>query len=107
MSDRINREDEKFGQRLQYFRELSKITQKEIAEESGLTKNYISSIERGIHKCNAKTFIVYAKKCGISLDILAELSDDNPILLELKNKISQMDLDQQQRLLDWLKRLEK
>ena len=40
-----------------------------------MTKIYINSIERGVHKCNAQTFIVYAKKCGISLDKIVELTE--------------------------------
>lgn len=62
-----------FGQTLQSYRESAKVTQQEIADATGLTKDYISSIERGVHKCNAQTFIIYAKECGVSLDEMAGL----------------------------------
>ena len=42
MPDIVNKEDEKLGQRLQFYREQAGITQKEIADASGLSKNYIS-----------------------------------------------------------------
>lgn len=32
---------------IKYYRELQKLTQKQLAQLSGLSKNYISSIERG------------------------------------------------------------
>lgn len=107
MPDIVNKEDEKLGQRLQFYREQAGITQKEIADASGLSKNYISAIERGVHKCNAKTFIIYGKKCNLSLDLLANLDSGSVILIELKNKISGMSIEQQQKLLDWLKSIEK
>ena len=44
MSEKINREDEKLGQRLQFYREQAHLTQKDIADACGLSKNYISAI---------------------------------------------------------------
>ena len=105
MSEKINREDEKLGQRLQFYREQAHLTQKDIADACGLSKNYISAIERGIHKCNAKTFIAYGKMCGISLDILADLSHGSDILIDLQDSISSMSIESQRKLLDWLKTL--
>ena len=34
---------------LQDYREQEKVAQQEIADATGLAKNYISSIERGVH----------------------------------------------------------
>lgn len=67
MADKIDEDALRFGQMLQSYREGAKVTQQDIADATGLTKNYISSIERGVHKCNAQTFIAYAKKCGVTL----------------------------------------
>jgi len=39
----------KFGQRLKCLRKLSKITQEQLAEQTGLTIETISNIERGVH----------------------------------------------------------
>jgi RNA polymerase sigma factor (sigma-70 family) len=75
------------------------MTQQEIADATGLTKNYISSIERGVHKCNAQTFIIYAKKCGVSLDEMAGLIPKSKLNRKLLQKISEMSEDEQERAL--------
>ena len=63
---------ERFGQMLQSYRLKAHITQQQIADATGMTKNYISAIERGVHKCNAETFITYARMCHASLDEMVE-----------------------------------
>lgn len=90
MADRIYPEARAFGLRLQSYREQANVTQQEIAQATGLTKNYISAIERGVHKCNAATFIVYAKKCNVSLDEIAGL-EKNHLIPELRQLLSVMD----------------
>lgn len=99
MADKIDAEALHFGQMLQSYREQAKVTQQEIADATGLTKNYISSIERGVHKCNAQTFIAYAKKCGVSLDEMAGLTDKSKLNRKLIQKISEMSEDEQERAL--------
>ncbi len=88
-----------FGQMLQGYREQAKVTQQDIADATGLTKNYISSIERGVHKCNAQTFIIYAKKCGVSLDEMAGLVPKSKLNRKLIQKLSDMSEDEQERAL--------
>ena len=73
MSEQIDVHNMQLGQRLQHYREIKGITQKQIADKAGLSKNYISSVERGVHKCSADLFIVYGTMTGISLDVLAGL----------------------------------
>lgn len=102
-TDKFHNEDAILGQRLQQCRIAANVTQKAIAEEAGLTTHYISAIERGVHKCNAKTLIAYAKKCDMSLDYIVGLTNGTNIMVELKEKISGMDAQQQQRLLEFLK----
>ena len=102
MAGIIDEEALKFGQRLQEYREKAKITQQEMADATGLTKNYISSIERGIHKCNAQTFIIYAKKTGVSLDEIAGLTPKAKLNIQLLQKISEMSDSEQQRALQIL-----
>lgn len=53
---------------LQYYRKKAKVTQKTMAELTGLSKNYISAMERGINKCNGRTLLTYIKTCNIPLD---------------------------------------
>ena len=99
MAEKIDAEALQFGQMLQRYREVAKVTQQEIADATGLTKNYISSIERGVHKCNAQTFIIYAKKCGVSLDEMAGLVPKSKLNRNLLKKISEMSEDEQERAL--------
>ena len=99
MAEKIDAEALQFGQMLQGYREQAKVTQQEIADATGLTKNYISSIERGVHKCNAQTFIIYAKKCGVSLDEMAGLVPKSKLNRNLIKKISEMSEDEQERVL--------
>ena len=104
-TDKFHTEDALLGQRLQSCRIAANVTQADIAQEAGLTTHYISSIERGVHKCNAKTLIAYAKKCNLSLDYIVGLPNGTNIMVELKDRISGMDLQQQQRLLEFLNAL--
>ena len=99
MAEKIDAEALQFGQMLQHYRESAKVTQREIADTTRLTKNYISSIERGVHKCNAQTFIAYAKKCGVSLDEMAGLVPKSKLNRNLIKKISEMSEDEQERAL--------
>ena len=99
MADKIDEDALRFGQMLQSYREGAKVTQQDIADATGLTKNYISSIERGVHKCNAQTFIAYAKKCGVSLDEMAGLVPKSKLNRNLIKKISEMSEDEQERAL--------
>ena len=99
MADKIDEDALRFGQMLQSYREGAKVTQQDIADTTGLTKNYISSIERGVHKCNAQTFIAYAKKCGVSLDEMAGLIPKFKLNRKLVQKLSDMSEDEQERVL--------
>ena len=103
MAERIDKDAYRFGQMLQTYRERAKVTQQDIADATGLTKNYISSIERGVHKCNAQTFIVYAKKCGASLDEMAGLEEKPVVNHDLLQLISQMSAEDQTRAYQILK----
>ena len=49
MTDKIDEDALQFGQMLQDYREQAKVTQQEIADATGLAKNYIGSIKRGVH----------------------------------------------------------
>lgn len=93
--------DSNLGQRLQMFREKNKITQQEMAEACGLTKNHISALERGCNKCSAQALISYAQKLNVSIDELTGLpTEKNTILPELQEVLLDMNTAQQQQVLD-------
>lgn len=87
------------GQRLQRYRESHKVTQAEMAKACGLSKNYISAMERGIHACSAKTLIEYAKTLNISIDELVGNENSGQVLPELKRKIGTLDFETQRKIL--------
>lgn len=94
----VSKEARTFGQRLKSFREAAGVTQQDIADATGFTRTYISALERGVHKCNAETFMIYSRKCGVSLDKLAGFEKDD-ILPELKEKLKKMDMEKQKKVL--------
>lgn len=95
------------GKRLQSYREKGHVTQQEMATICGLSKNYISAIERGVHKCNAYTLICYAERLGVSLDDLVGLSEQTTILPELLQVILTFDSVEQRRLVGILRLMKK
>lgn len=98
-----NRAETHRKQEAEKSQESAKVIQQEIADTTGLAKNYISSIWRGVHKCNAQTFIAYAKKCGVSLDEMAGLIPKSKLNRKLVQKLSEMSENDQERALKILK----
>ena len=52
------------GQLLQETRESRKILQSELCDSTGLTKNHISALERGVSQASIKTLMGYCDKLG-------------------------------------------
>lgn len=87
------------GKKLQEHRKAKGITQAEMAKACGLSKNYISAVERGINNCSAKTLITYATKLGISLDELIGKEKKNNVNPELLEKLHSMSIKEQKELI--------
>ena len=85
------------GKRLQECREKRHVTQLEMAAACGLSKNYISAMERGINKCSAQTLIAYASKLDMSLDEIVGTAKV-PIIPALKKALEEMDEGQQEKV---------
>lgn len=105
-------ENKRLNKRLQDFRKEAHIQQQEMADYCGLSKNYLSAMERGINKCNAHVLISYAKKLNVSLDVLTGLQssikpDTNTIIPELKTVLEKMSHENQKKLLEILNILSK
>ena len=86
------------------IRDRAHIQQQEMADYCGLSKNYLSAMERGINKCNAHVLISYAKKLNVSLDVLTGLSSTGKeaIIPELKTVLENMSHENQKKLLEIL-----
>ena len=56
------------GEVLQYYRKKAKMTQAEMASICGLSKNYISAVERGVNKVNSSSLLIMMKTLNIPLE---------------------------------------
>ena len=103
MPEKIDPESQKLGKRLKYYREQAGLTQEEMAKAVGLSHHYLSGVERGAHKCTALVLIAYAKKCCVSLDELTGLGSTANLIPELREQLSVMDREQQERVSQMIK----
>lgn len=70
---RINEEIDanyELGKRIQYLRMSRKMSQEDLALESGVNKNYLSDLERGCRNPTVKILAKIATGLGISLSDL-------------------------------------
>lgn len=70
---RINEEIDanyELGKRIQYLRTSRKMSQEDLALESGVNKNYLSDLERGCRNPTVKILAKIATGLGISLSDL-------------------------------------
>ncbi len=84
-TDLFNKET---GKRLKYFREKARKTQREIAEESGCTPNYISYVERGKSKVSAIIVMAYAKVLHVSPNELLGYEDNRKEVEDITKSLS-------------------
>jgi len=91
------------GQRLQMYRESAKITQLEMAGVCGVSKNYLSAVERGVNKVPAKVLIGYAQKLNVSIDTLVGIAPEGGIIPDLQQVLSCMNAEQQEKVLQIVK----
>ena len=94
------------GQRMRYFRELSGMSQTDVSAKTGISKNYLSAVERGVNIPSANILITYAKGCHISLDDIAGLPRDDGILPELRMRLSTLDIETQRIILQMIDALD-
>lgn len=75
------------GELIKEYRQLNKLTMQDFATRSGLSKGYVSMLEKGKHPQNARniipsieTFSKVAAGMGISLNDLLENVDSNQLI---------------------------
>ena len=88
----------RIGHLLKSAREACNVSQAEIAQATGMTKNHISAIERGVSKASIELLLGYCKKLDLSADALLGLSD-NKILPVLYSELVKLDSTQQSKVL--------
>ena len=104
--------EDRLGERLKFYRQRGNVTQAEMADFCGLSKNHISAIERGLYSCTLKILMKYAMKLNLSLDTLAglevneftkEFTEEKPkILPELQKALTETSEKDQYKILQFL-----
>lgn len=80
-----NGSPEKFGSRIAALRRLSDLSLEDVAERSGLTKSYLSKLERGLSQPSISTVLKLSKCFGVpSGRLLGEVEESEEILLVRK-----------------------
>lgn len=100
MANKTNTEENiRIGRLLKAAREKGGYLQSDMVEETGLSKNHISAIERGISKPSVDFLLGYCNRLGVTPNDILEY-DNNSLMPELMIELSKMDDDQQRRMLD-------
>lgn len=58
------------GERVKYFRQLSRLTQAQLAEKADLSVNYVSEIETGMASPTLKTLLKLAQALNVEIEEL-------------------------------------
>ena len=98
----IEEENVKIGRLLQEARESHGVLQSELCDATGLTKNHISAVERGISKASIRMLIGYCDKIGITPNDILGYGELN-LIPELKELLSKTDKEQQKRITEMIK----
>ena len=92
----------KIGQLLQAAREQHKVSQAELCDTTGLSKNHISAVERGLSKASVKMLLGYCEKLNVTPNDILGYGELN-LMPELKDTLFSMNMEQQQKVLDMIK----
>ncbi len=82
------------GSKIRYFRELRKLSQKELASIIGVSNSRISNWEQGINRPDADTLVMLCKALNVSADELLDMDtlkmslspDERQVIIEYRNK---------------------
>ncbi len=103
MANKSNEEENKrIGRLLAYARESHRLLQADMLGATGLTKNHISALERGVSKPSVETLLGYCRRLDITPNEILGFSDDK-IIPELKMELSKLDSRQQGKILEIVK----
>lgn len=107
MSNKTNKQKNiRIGKLLQQARESFGYLQSDMVDATGLTKNHISAIERGVSKASVEMMLGYCKKLNMTPNeilCIPDTKDTNHILPELKNMLYEMSPEQQRKVINLIK----
>lgn len=99
MIEDIHDENQYIGQMMKKAREAKGLSQADMCESTGLTKNHISYMERGMGKASVKMLLGYCRKLGVTPNDILEYEKNNFSSNRLEPLISQL-TDKEQKLLE-------
>ena len=94
--------DKRIGKRIKQRREELGLTQEQFAERTGLTTNYISTVERGASFPRCEKLITIINALGVSADAIFCDVVDHPGEYKaslLSSKLAELPADEQKRIL--------
>lgn len=107
MANKTNEvENARLGRLLAYARELKNINQADMVNYTGLSKNHISAVERGVSKPSISMLLGYCEKLEVTPNDILGFSDDQ-IIPALRSELLQMDATEQQKILEIIRILKR
>mgnify|MGYP001159064175 CR=1 FL=1 len=92
--------DKRIGKRVKQCRERLGISQEELAEKTGLTANYISTVERGMSFPRCEKLIILLNGLEVSADaIFCDVLETSYKSSELSEKLASLSPQAQKRIL--------
>lgn len=101
----INMYEKQIGKRIQEYRKIKGLTQDELAEKVGISKSYISSIERGLYSPHLDIMVKIMNSIGCSADeifvdvVKSSCKVKSSVITE---QIENLPLNEQNRIFDVL-----
>lgn len=93
------------GSRLQFLREQAGVTQLELSERAGCSKNYLSAVERGVNKLTVPVLLEYCKATHKTPNEILGFDQDKRLNSELLSILDTFDKEQYERAIRVLKAL--
>lgn len=92
-------ETKRIGRMLQAARERAGLSQGDMVDYAGVSKNHVSSIERGLSKTSVPVLLGYCRRLNTTPNEILGFTETS-IIPELRARLQQMNEEQQQRVLD-------
>lgn len=90
------------GKRIKEQRKKNKLTQEQLSEKLGISKNHLSAIERGVYRVQIETLVMIINCLGCTADdLFCDVIDKGYMIKSsrLSEKIEKLSPDEQNRIL--------
>lgn len=90
------------GKRIKEHRKKNKLTQEQLSEKLGISKNHLSAIERGVYRVQIETLVMIINCLGCTADdLFCDVIDKGYMIKSsrLSEKIEKLSPEEQNRIL--------